>query len=126
MPFARPRQTEDRSVPAGFGVAMPGLDAGPARRVAGGGERLKVAAHLRNPLWARALLLAGVVGGVLMASGQFPGFDGGALAATGEEPAPGAGDMAIAPMPFEKPGDSFPGSAFYYLDASAAGAPAPQ
>jgi hypothetical protein len=32
----------------------------------------------------------------------------------------GRAEAAVAPMPFERPGDSFPGSAFYYLAANSA------
>jgi hypothetical protein len=35
------------------------------------------------------------------------------------------GELGVEPMPFEQQGQSFPGSAFYYLDASADTAPVP-
>jgi Cell Wall Hydrolase len=56
-----------------------------------------------------AVLLAAVAVPAFAAPGGIPD-----LAIGRAEPAP----MAVEPMPFETPGDSFPGSAFYYLIAS--------
>lgn len=72
------------------------------RRVPTLGQRVR-----RRHLGRRAL--------VLIAAFAVP-----AIAAPGEWPAFGIGnagsaDIAVEPLPFERPGESFPGSAFYYL-----------
>jgi spore germination cell wall hydrolase CwlJ-like protein len=54
------------------------------------------------------VLLAAMAVPAMAAPGQWATFDIGDA---------GEAQVAIQPMPFEKPGDSFPGSAFYYLAA---------
>ncbi|WP_374529926.1 cell wall hydrolase [Novosphingobium sp.] len=61
----------------------------------------------RRHLGRRALvLLAAVAVPALAAPGEWGGFDIGNA---------GAAQVTVEPMPFERTGDSFPGSAFYYL-----------
>lgn len=63
----------------------------------------------RRPLGRRALvLLAAVAVPALAAPDDWSGFEIGNA---------GRAEVVIEPMPFEKAGDSFPGSAFYYLAA---------
>ncbi len=61
---------------------------------------------LRHLLRRAVLLMAAVAVPALAAPDDWRSFDIGNA---------GHGDAAVAPMPFEKTGDSFPGSAFYYL-----------
>jgi hypothetical protein len=65
-----------------------------------------------------AALLAALLAYALLAPGPLP-F---ASAANATESADG--QLTVEPMPFEQPGQSFPGSAFYYLAPDSAGAPA--
>lgn len=70
-----------------------------------------------------ALLLA-VASVTALTGGHKFGFGAGSVASAATINQDGGDDLngdGIAPMPFERPGDSFPGSAFYYLSAEAAG-----
>jgi hypothetical protein len=71
-------------------------------RMRGVGETLR-----RRSSGRLAVLLAG-----LIALPAFAAPDGWAAFDVGDA---GQAEVVIAPMPFEKPGSSFPGSAFYYL-----------
>lgn len=53
-----------------------------------------------------ALLIAAIAVPALASPGQWRNFEIGDA---------GRAEITVEPMPFEKPGDSFPGSAFYYL-----------
>jgi len=85
--------------------------AGVQARAMPGDITLSPAASRMAAVVAIVLSLA-VVGERLIAGGH----GGAAEAATLGAPDDGDG---MVPMPFERPGDSFPGSAFYYLDAGA-------
>ena len=73
-------------------------------------EQRRAARARRKLIWRRSLVAFAAVAVPAFAAPQaWPDLDIG-----------DAGDAvaAIEPMPFEKPGDSFPGSAFYYLAAA--------
>ena len=72
--------------------------------------RARARARIWRGGWRRGLVILGAVSvPVLAAPHAWPAFDIGDA---------GKAEVAVEPMPFEKPGDSFPGSAFYYLAAN--------
>ena len=93
-----------------------------------GRHRMTSIATLRSSGIRKSILqrLAGLVAGVATITLCYNthAFGGGhtAAAATLEQDAQLSADGAIDPMPFEQAGQSFPGSAYYYLAADPAGA----
>lgn len=95
--FALPYEPRPRDFVARVGRRAPGLGTVNARRRA------------RRPLGKRGLiLLAALAVPALAAPDEWTAFEIGNA---------GQAEVVLQPMPFEKPGDSFPGSAFYYLAA---------
>jgi len=86
-------------------------------------------AHLRHKLryetTSQALGIVALMIGVALIASQGTGYGSEAAAATITAVAADMSVDGVEPMPFERKGESFPGSAFYYLDAAADSAPAP-
>lgn len=72
-------------------------------------EARRLALHRAGALLCAALLLLGIQAWRGQGAGAL------ALAATVGQADPVTGQTTLAPMPFEQPGESFPGSAYYYI-----------
>ena len=81
-------------------------------------EARRLALHRAGALLCALLLLLGIQAWRGQGAGAL------ALAATVGQADPVTGQTTLAPMPFEQPGESFPGSAYYYI-AHEAEAPSP-